>query len=85
MIDVIVALKTGGNSENDAEPRPRALHMTQSIFLRNLAPTITHQEVEAVITDRHIFVHVIGRLFVKWFALCYRTVVLSCLSVLFCL
>ena len=35
-------------SESDAEPKPRALHKTQSIFLRNLAATITHQEVEAV-------------------------------------
>lgn len=30
------------------EPKPRALHRTCSIFLRNLAPTITKQEVEAV-------------------------------------
>ncbi|KAK3577793.1 hypothetical protein CHS0354_000209 [Potamilus streckersoni] len=29
-------------------PRPRALHKTCSIFLRNLAPSITKQEVEAV-------------------------------------
>ncbi|QQP38797.1 Serrate RNA effector molecule -like protein [Caligus rogercresseyi] len=27
---------------------PRALHRTASIFLRNLAPTITKQEVEAM-------------------------------------
>jgi len=33
--------------DND-EPRPRALHRTCSIFLRNLAPTITRQEVEAM-------------------------------------
>jgi len=33
---------------NDLEPKPRPLHKTQSIFLRNLVPTITHQEVEAV-------------------------------------
>lgn len=32
----------------DEDPRPRALHKTASIFLRNLAPTITKQEVEAV-------------------------------------
>ena len=30
------------------EPKPRALHKTTSIFLRNLAPTITKQEVEAM-------------------------------------
>lgn len=29
--------------------KPRCLHKTASIFLRNLAPTITKQEVEAVI------------------------------------
>lgn len=34
--------------EEDLTPRPRALHKTASIFLRNLAPTITKQEVEAV-------------------------------------
>jgi len=28
--------------------KPRCLHKTASIFLRNLAPTITKQEVEAV-------------------------------------
>ena len=30
------------------DPRPRRLHRTTSIFLRNLAPSITKQEVEAV-------------------------------------
>ena len=34
--------------EGEEEPPPRALHQTTSIFLRNLAPTITKQEVEAV-------------------------------------
>lgn len=34
--------------EEEEKPRPRALHKTASIFLRNLAPTITKQEVEAV-------------------------------------
>ena len=34
--------------EQSSEPRPRALHRTMSIFLRNLAPSITKQEVEAV-------------------------------------
>lgn len=32
----------------DDEPKPRALHRTSSIFLRNLAPTITKAEVEAM-------------------------------------
>jgi hypothetical protein len=34
--------------EEDLTPKPRALHKTASIFLRNLAPTITKQEVEAM-------------------------------------
>jgi len=33
---------------DDGKPKPRALHKTTSIFLRNLAPTITKQEVEAM-------------------------------------
>jgi len=54
MFDADVASATSaagntGNGETSTEPKPRALHKTQSIFLRNLAPTITHQEVEAVI------------------------------------
>jgi hypothetical protein len=36
------------NGESNSEPKPKPLHKTLSIFLRNLAPTITHQEVEAV-------------------------------------
>jgi hypothetical protein len=36
------------NGESSGEPKPKPLHKTLSIFLRNLAPTITHQEVEAV-------------------------------------
>lgn len=35
-------------SEVVAKPKPRPLHKTCSIFLRNLAPTITKQEVEAM-------------------------------------
>ena len=31
--------------EEDDTPKPRPLHKTSSIFLRNLAPTITMQEV----------------------------------------
>lgn len=36
------------NDKKDTVPKPRALHKTSSIFLRNLAPSITKQEVEAV-------------------------------------
>ena len=32
----------------DGEAQPKALHKTKSIFLRNLAATITKQEVETV-------------------------------------
>ena len=35
-------------SKEPKEPKARALHKTTSIFLRNLAPTITKQEVEAM-------------------------------------
>ncbi|KAJ9586176.1 hypothetical protein L9F63_020181 [Diploptera punctata] len=38
--------KKRGESEEAVKPRP--LHKTASIFLRNLAPTITKQEVEAM-------------------------------------
>ncbi|XP_023713945.1 serrate RNA effector molecule homolog isoform X4 [Cryptotermes secundus] len=38
--------KKRGTSEEAVKPRP--LHKTASIFLRNLAPTITKQEVEAM-------------------------------------
>ncbi|RZC32422.1 serrate RNA effector molecule -like, partial [Asbolus verrucosus] len=34
--------------EDDKPEKPKSLHKTTSIFLRNLAPTITKQEVEAV-------------------------------------
>lgn len=37
-----------GEPEVVEEIKPRALHKTASIFLRNLAPTITKAEVEAV-------------------------------------
>ncbi len=33
---------------DDDGPKPRPLHKTSSIFLRNLAPTITMQEIEAM-------------------------------------
>ena len=36
------------DEDRDIKPKPRALHKTTSIFLRNLAPTITKQEVEAM-------------------------------------
>lgn len=35
-------------ASEDKDKEPRALHKTSSIFLRNLAPTITKAEVEAV-------------------------------------
>jgi len=34
--------------EERDEPKPRGLHKTLSIFLRNLAPTVTKQEIEEV-------------------------------------
>ena len=34
--------------DEDTSPKPKALHKTCSIFLRNLAPSITKQEVEAM-------------------------------------
>ena len=45
--------KEGGESEekkedNDEEAKPRPMHKVTSIFLRNLSPTITKQEVEAM-------------------------------------
>ena len=40
--------KEDNDEEMDKTPKPRALHKTTSIFLRNLAPTITKQEVEAM-------------------------------------
>ncbi|XP_055954271.1 serrate RNA effector molecule homolog isoform X2 [Patella vulgata] len=39
---------TKEEAEEEKDPKPRALHKTQSIFLRNLAPTITKQEIEAM-------------------------------------
>lgn len=40
--------KEEAKEEKNGEPQPRELHRTASIFLRNLAPTITKLEVEAV-------------------------------------
>lgn len=40
--------KTDEKKENGGPVQPRELHRTASIFLRNLAPTITKLEVEAV-------------------------------------
>jgi len=36
------------DGEESSEPRHRLLHKTQSIFLRNLPPLITRQEIEEV-------------------------------------
>ena len=47
--DVAAADKKNEEGENGGdESKPRALHKTASIFLRNLSPTITKQEVEAM-------------------------------------
>lgn len=43
-------------ASEDKEKEPRALHKTSSIFLRNLAPTITKAEVEAVSRCNCIYV-----------------------------
>jgi len=43
-----VEVKVEEGEEGEDKDRPRALHRTASIFLRNLAPTITKQEVEAM-------------------------------------
>lgn len=40
--------KEEDKKENGGPVLPRELHRTASIFLRNLAPTITKLEVEAV-------------------------------------
>ncbi|XP_059158047.1 serrate RNA effector molecule homolog isoform X2 [Physella acuta] len=42
------AAETSKEKEEIVEIKPRPLHRTNSIFLRNLAPTITKQEVEAL-------------------------------------
>ncbi|VVC25274.1 Arsenite-resistance protein 2,Protein of unknown function DUF3546 [Cinara cedri] len=39
---------TNDNDQNDEIVKPRALHRTTSVFLRNLAPTITKSELETV-------------------------------------
>ncbi|KAK2165819.1 hypothetical protein LSH36_45g11011 [Paralvinella palmiformis] len=39
---------TQEEGEHKDQPKPQAFHKTHSIFLRNLAPTITKQEVEAM-------------------------------------
>lgn len=44
--------------EDDKPEKPRALHKTTSIFLRNLAPTITKQEVEAMCSRYEGFLRV---------------------------
>ncbi|KAF5287303.1 hypothetical protein FQR65_LT02176 [Abscondita terminalis] len=45
--------------EDDVKPeKPRLLHKTTSIFLRNLAPTITRQEVEAMCSRYEGFLRV---------------------------
>jgi len=41
-------MKDEEDEREESSPRPRALHKTSSIFLRNLPPTVTKQEVEAM-------------------------------------
>jgi hypothetical protein len=36
------------DGETSDEPKPRALHRTNSIFFRSLLPSITRQEIEVV-------------------------------------
>ena len=43
-------LNCNQKEEEDDSPKPRPLHKTSSIFLRNLAPTITMQEVSFAVT-----------------------------------
>lgn len=43
-----IDLDKEGDSKSEIDSGPRALHRTSSIFLRNLAPTITKGEVEAM-------------------------------------
>lgn len=40
--------KDSANEPNDDEPKPRPLHLKDSIFLRNIAPNITKAEIEEV-------------------------------------
>lgn len=48
-IETMEILDGKPDEDEKKEPSPRvALHKTTSIFLRNLSPTITKQEVEAV-------------------------------------
>lgn len=49
-------------ASEDKEKEPRALHKTSSIFLRNLAPTITKAEVEAVSYYKYIYIYIIDYL-----------------------
>lgn len=48
MFCLFFVLAADSKSETDEKPGARALHKTSSIFLRNLAPTITKSEVEAM-------------------------------------
>ena len=48
--DAVTSTTSNANEETQSQPKPqpKPLHRTLSIFLRNLAPMITQQEVEAV-------------------------------------
>lgn len=55
-----IDLDKEGDSKSEADEKsgPRALHRTSSIFLRNLAPTITKGEVEAIFKRYNGFLRV---------------------------
>ena len=47
-VEVAAEEETKEDVGADVAPQPRPLHKTQSIFLRNLAPSITKNEIENV-------------------------------------
>lgn len=53
-------------ASEDKEKEPRALHKTSSIFLRNLAPTITKAEVEAVSYYKYIYKYIYHRYIINY-------------------
>ena len=65
-------MDTGEGEEGEEEPRPRALHRTCSIFLRNLVPTITKQEVEAVCpfmfynNNIYLYINILKKIYVVY-------------------
>lgn len=56
IIETISLIKDGDSDDDDKEvikksdgPKPKPLHRTSSLFLRNLAPTITKEDIENVV------------------------------------